>query len=635
MWPLFESYNLFYERAHATYGDYLVAFPIASLIATFCFGLFKLDKDGIRLVFLSVAGFIIHSSLFYPHWYAWTELNLVRAVGAILLASYPLVFSMYGRRPNISRIPLSMSITVGVVILLSLIIKCTYLETWPQVLTDYGARTGAQALELWNTPSLEKVLSRKTSWMSGGGTSIIHAPLLLLNFKLFGYTTFAVRFTEVIFSTATLGFLWLFLRKIMHPLVALGGVALFGLSAEHLSFSRMGTYYSASQALAILIILLWTHLFHQGNSRKLSLCVVTLCTLLVPFAYAAVKPLLVFSAVAGMVRYNCLRAIYKPSLFTRKQWSLYLLFLLCAAGLLYQYVFTQPPFFSLGSSPQRLATDSAVWFKTDFQHSSRVLQGPVTIAKNIFDNIILLATRSITEEHSFGFHKLHLIFTLVLLGISFTSLFTTRNRTLGLFLILAFTPQLLVMPLFQRGILMRPFIGVTIALFIFEYLRVSRAVVRHRSIQSLITASLLTAVCTVPITDIYRFTKSNGPAGVGPSFGPEYVQDLLIHLKKLDPKTPLVILNTRWSSPKYQMALATRIYDKHERNAPVLFRTLGPTSPAHAIPYREGPLYLAILNEQHRLHLLPWINKHIPNARIEAHGKDDKIYYWIIKINAP
>lgn len=635
MTSAFKTYNILFENVSAHAGVPLSFLPFLCLIITAGFGLLCRSKReaSLCLFYLSLVGIVIYSSLFFPELYSWTSIAVIRLIGILLLVLYPLLFGLQDSSNNWS-IKHTNKLAF-VIILISFVIKSIHIESWPAVLTDYGAKTGREALEFLQNPNLSELFSSKPRWVSAGGVSIIHTPLLLANFQIFGPGTIAIRFTEVLFSTATLGVLWLILKRITHPFVALLGVTLCAFSAEHLSFSRIGTFYSASQALGLLILYLWLKLYDKKSCSISLLLLAGICTLLAPFAYAPAKPVIIFSLFAALWLY---RPLYSPAIkFSDNKGRLGLFFLaiLGIAFVVNQYVISQPPFTYPAGFKHQFANDAPIWFKLDPRHVAPIPQSLSTSLQNAGVNIKILFNQVLKKEASFGFHKIFLLCSHALLPLSLMGMFFKRTRLISAYIFLAFVPQIIVAPYPRRGILMRPFIGVTLALFVFEYLSCFRKVIYPRYKQILIEAPLLLSLAIIPLQGLYSFTKVNGPAGVGPSFGPEYVQDMLIHLKKLDPKIPLVILNSYRAADKYRIALADRIFTSPKKSAPVYFRDLPTEWSKSDIPHANGPVYIGILNEDYRRKLIPLLKEKVPLIKLHAYGEKNRIYYWIGSINAP
>ncbi len=582
-------------------------------------------RDSVRLIVLSVAGILIQASFFIPEIQRLSSVIYVRLLGLLLLIFYAAVFGLRScyRDSNVRTLR---SLAISSLILI-FALKCTYLEQWPPVLTDYAAITGKDGILLSQNFSFLKLLSGNKIWVSGGGQSIIHAPLLLLNLKVFGYSTLAVRLTEVLYSTATLGILWLILCRTITPVLALGGVLLFGLSAEHLSFSRIGTYYSASQALGLLIFFLWIQYSSKVSNRYLLLLPIGVFSLLSLFGYAPIRAVLLFSCLQALCLFNPI-----PRFITILQRHKRLTIVTSLAVVTVGFFFISSlsnQIFSYGNKlPNIPPTDIPVWYKTEDHSVAKSVQPPLTIIKHVCDNLTLLLRESIRET-PFGSHPLYAFSSFLLFSLSVVGVFSNRARLISTFLLLSFLPQLLVYPLARRGILYRPFIPLCLLLFMYEYWNALKSVAQRRWTAQLAALLLLVAVGTLPAKGIYSFTKFNGPAGVGPSFGPEYVQSMLDHLKRLDQKIPLVIINANYSADKYRMALANRIYRDRKDTAPVYFVQINQTSSIKDIPQANGPVYIGILNEEYRRHLIPWLSKNIPGIEIESFGDEHSVFYWI------
>lgn len=627
MLHLFQRYNLLYEWLESHCHTFFSLFPLLLFASTVLLGssIRRTKRESVRLVVLSVAGILIQASFFIPEIQRLSSVMYIRLLGLFLLIVYATVFGLRScrRTPNVRTLH---TLALGSLIFI-VALKATYLEQWPPVLTDYAATTGKDGILLSQQFSLMKLFPRNQNWVSGGGQSIIHAPLLLLNLKVFGYSTLAVRLTEVLYSTATLGILWLILSRTIAPVLALGGVVLFGLSAEHLSFSRIGTYYSASQALGLLILSLWLQFSSKASKRYTLLLPIGVFSLLSLFGYAPIRAVLLFSCIQAL-------CLFKPALrfITMLQRHRRLLIMASIAivtiALLFISNLSDQIFFYRSKLPNLPPTDIPVWYKAEGHNAAKIFQSPLTIINNIYENLALLLDES-TRRLTFGLHPLLAFSTFLLFALSVVGLFSNQSRLISTFLLLSFLPQLLVHPLARRGILYRPFVPVCLLLFIYEYWNALKSVIQRRWITQIVGLLLLVAVGTIPAKEIYSFTKFNGPTGVGPSFGPEYVQSMLEHLKRLDQKIPLVIINANYSADKYRMALANRIYRDREHTAPVYFIEINENSSITDVPRADGPVYIGILNEEYRRDMIPWLSANIPGIKIESFGDEHSVFYWI------
>lgn len=630
MTPLFQRYSLFYEWLEYHLHGFFSSLPLLLCACTLllAIGIPTAKQNKIRLIILSSAGVLIQGGFFIPEAQHLANVVYLRLLGLLLLIFYASMFGLTACSKKYKVRTLHGLAISGIIMLFA--IKCTYLEQWPPVLTDYAASTGKNGIRLLQNFSLLKLFSGNKPWVSGGGQSIIHAPLLLINFKLFGYSTFAVRFAEVLYSTATLGILWLILSVTTVPLLAFGGVLLFGFSSEHLSFSRIGTFYSASQALGLLILLLWIQFSLQTHRRHALLLLLLICSLLVPFGYAPIKPVLLFSCLQALLLGQS-KIFSIASIHRSKRLVITAALAIIILGYFLKLILADPNLFYSSKAPSLPPTDIPIWHKGENQIATRNLQPPLIILNNLYDNVLVLLQESICDV-PFGSHPLLAFSTFLLFSLSLIGLFSNKTRLPSTFLLLAFAPQLLVYPLARRGILYRPFIPLCFLLFIYEYWTSLASVIRRRWILTMFTVPLLVGVATLPARELYFFTKFNGPVGVGPSFGPEYVQFMLDHLKKLDKSIPLVIINANYSADKYRMALSDRIYRDRANSAPVHFIEINQRSTIKDIPRADGPLYIGVLNEDYRRDVIPWLLKNIPGIEINSYGDNNTVFYWIGKV---
>jgi len=550
--------------------------------------------------------------------------------GFVLYAGGALV-CVYGFTWGFSELPSAKPSLRGdalacVVIAVSTLLKLAYLDEWPLVLTDYAATTGANTIRRYFSDGFPRAILVSDAYLESGGRSFLHAPLLALLFRVFDFNTFSVRCAEVVASIFSLIFLWLWLRISVSSRWSVIGLSLFAFSAEHLSQSRMGTFYSMSQCVGIASLWLWTALRISPQRRLRYGIGLLFLNLAVLGCYKPTQAvwllslvMVIFSLTRGWIsRGRALSALCVGALLT---FALYY-------ALYEPFLMTRWPL----KKPQ-LATDTPIWQKNWNDAISTFIQPPAIILANFIRNAWSMIVTA--GEYSPVKDPLYTLASPIVMILAFMGLFSRRWLPVSLFIVIGMSPSLTTFPLDRRSILARPLIPLGVMLLAHEWLTLSRAILRWPSIKFATKALCAFAFVLLPLQGIYRLTRFNGPVGVGPSFGPEYVHEMIVHLQSISKELSLVIMNPGLGINKFHMVFAREIYLTPPASRRIHLSNINPNYRATALPKINYPAVYAVLNEEGRAWVVPWLKANVPAIQITAYKKDNRIIYWLGVVSSP
>jgi hypothetical protein len=506
-------------------------------------------------------------------------------------------------------------------IAISTFVKLYHLEAWPPLLNDYAAQTGADAFLRFAKAPLTWNNVRLTPHLYSGGASLIHAPFTLLSFSVFGYSIYAVRFVEVIGSVAALSFFWLWLQTLRIGPAGLLALVAFALSSEHIATSRMGTFYSVSQAVGLCIAWLLSQVTSQDGKligRYVAGLVVGM--FLLPFCYAPTAALFILIPAFLWV-------VLPYRTLSRTHQRCVIVLGLCVVSLAFAAWYRQVPFKTFRRVTPILATDAPVWFKVDTAVNMRAVQSPITIVSNALGNIRLILAESfhpnIFQEPVYTFATGVLLYTAVL------GLWSRQWRPVALYAVIGFLPMIATFPLQRRGMLIRPLVPLVLALYIREYWGQLVIVFKNRLVRTIFGVALMVIVGTIPLHGLYLFAKYNGSIGIGPSFGPEYARQFIDHLKELVKDHSLVVLNTGRSRWQYEMEFADVLRREPFMVPTITLATVSPRSSLVQVLPAQRPLAVAFLNETKRGWILPLMHEQLPKAEIREITHGQSVVGWV------
>jgi len=619
---IFAKYAAWFEAISGLLGTWWIGAIVAITLASPLLAFFKARsiKTALPIAVLGVAtSLIIFGCYILERGSALAVTSVF--LGGLLLFVYACVFGLHKPPPSPSRF--RADVVAGCLIVLVTIVKCTQLEEWPPLLTDYAAMTGVSAVLQYLPDSEVRMDPSLRGYLDRGGASPLHAPLLHGLFQVFGYSSFAVRSAEVIGSTATLIFLWMWLRLFVSARWGLVALGLFSLSSEHLSQSRMGTIFSISQALTVCTLWMWTVL-RQGAALKAPYAVgLAVSCIAINYCYLPAKAAWGFSI--GMLLLSV-----GDRYLSRKKMAL-AAFLAVLVGIsVYSALYVWGPFLSFVFIPPQLATDTPVWLKTADGALSRLVQSPWTVLVNIVQNMYLI----LAEAASFSrvVEPIYVFFGSLLLPLCIIGLWSPRWRFISSFVLCGVLPSLLAFPINRRSLMARPFVSILLALFAFEYITALRATMSPR-LRGAATAILLSLLAALPLHGLYLFARYNGPIGVGPSFGPEYAYDMIKHLKILSKDHSIVLMNPDRGLIKYEMAFARELYIEKPRLYNLTACSVVPTDTQDALPKTTPPTVYAVLNEDSRTWIVPWLQSKVAGVNIRSYERDGRTLYWLGTVN--
>jgi hypothetical protein len=506
------------------------------------------------------------------------------------------------------------------IIVVSTFVKLYHLEAWPPLLNDYAAQTGVDAYSRFAKDPLNWSSGRLTPHLYSGGVSFIHAPFALLSFQVFGYSIYAVRFVEVVGSIAALSFFWLWLQTLRIGPSALLALAAFALGSEHIATSRMGTFYSVSQAVGLCIVWLLSQLINRD--RQLTgryVAGLIMGMFLLPFCYAPTAALFVFIPAFLLVvpPYRALSQTHR--------WCVIALGF-CAVFLAFAAWYRQVPFKTFRRSTPILATDAPVWFKVDTAVNMHAVQSPITIASNVLGNIRRILVESL-DPNMFQ-EPVYAFATGVLLYAAVLGLWSSRWRPVSLYAVIGFLPMVATFPLQRRGILIRPLVPLVLALYLREYWGLLVIVFKNRVARTTFGVALVVIVGSIQLHSFYLFAKHNGVIGIGPSFGPEYARQYIDHLKDLIKDHSVVVLNTGHSRWQYKMEFADVLMRDPLVGPTITLATVSPRSSIVSILPPQRPLAITFLKETKREWILSLLREQLPGVEIREITDGQLVVGW-------
>ncbi len=405
------------------------------------------------------------------------------------------------------------------VIAAATLVKCVELSTWPAHLNAYSAETAWAGIEatmgiwpqgLWRTQEVDLV---------NGGISPLHLPLMWLSARLFGGNVFSARFAEVIGSTVLLIATWLWLRRSVRGIWSLVALAVFAFSPWHLAQSRMGTFQSISNALAIAM--LWVaEIIVAGTARRRWWAAFGLLAGLIGYGYAPVKVLYIF--FAGIVAL----AAFEARRRRRPGWWLGPVLSVLAFAVVLAVQLGIPPDLSvlLGQEYGPLATDTSVLHKTPAGGVTQERQGFAVVLENISANLIA----------GWRFHWVEpdiLVWYAVALSAALPAalllLLRPEWRVASFFMLLGALPPLLVYPLERRSLVLWPLVYVAGVLMVRELVRQCGALLDRgwwrRACHALAASCLIAA----GLHGVHVYASTNSVVRTGTYFGPDHRLEMM------------------------------------------------------------------------------------------------------------
>lgn len=441
-----------------------------------------------------------------------------------------------------------------VVIVVATALKCVGLEDWPPHLNEYSAETGYWGLRTLDGYWPKSFLAGKEYDLVNGGLSPLHLPLLWVSVRLLGGTIAAVRFAEVIASTLLLLVFWQWLRRHLTGGWALAALAVFALSPWHLAQSRMGTFYSASVALGLCILLLGEKLVGAVERRDGSVAAdlvrwfgFAFATGLIGYAYAPLKVLyLFFLFVIGAATISAWRT-------GRSGWWCGPLL---AAGALAAILTVQLAGSARFEEMFRrdfgvLATDTSVWKKTIDDQITDELQPPSVIAVNVARNLVTWWQWSWTEAGVLVWYAPALT-----VAVPAAVLFLLRRRewVVALYFLIGVLPPLIIYPVLRRTLILWPLVYVAGVVAARELTRVCAVQIGWRWWRSASWALFWCATVLTTAHGLHVYVTTNSIVGIDPYFGPDHQLDMYLEGERMLPHCRVYFVN-----PTYEESIVATV----------------------------------------------------------------------------
>jgi hypothetical protein len=402
-----------------------------------------------------------------------------------------------------------------VVIAISTALKCVALTEWPDHLNAYSAETG-----LWGIYTLDGhwpagLLRGKEYDLVNGGQSPLYLPLLAIVMRLLGGTVFALRMAEVVASTALLAVLWVWLRARLLGWWAPVALAAFAFSPWHLAQSRMGTFYSASVTLGLLMLWIAERLRGDRAGRVSWWLAFGFCAGLIGYAYAPLKVLyLFFIAVSFALGISQWRA-------GRRGWwrgpaAAWVVFAALVAVQL-----GWPPRFDemFRRDFGTLATDTSVWHKTAADQVTAETQPPSVIAANVARNLGEWWRRTWSERRILTWYAPALT---IAAPAAFLLLLRGAHRIAALYFLIGMIPPLIIFPVQRRTLVLWPLVYVAGVVAARELGHLCESLVDRAWWRGLTKVVLVATLAICSIHGLRVYATTNSIVGLGTYFGPEH-----------------------------------------------------------------------------------------------------------------
>jgi hypothetical protein len=104
---------------------------------------------------------------------------------------------------------------------------------------------------------------------------------------------------------------------------------------------------------------------------------------------------------------------------------------------------------------------------------------------------------------------------------------------------------------------------------------------------------------------------------------------MIVHLKSIPKEHSLIIMNPGLGLDKFFMAFAREIYLTPPASRRVRPLTIKPNDTAAVLSGIFYPTVYAVLNEENRTWVIPWLKTNVPTIQISAYKKDNRIIYWL------
>jgi hypothetical protein len=86
---------------------------------------------------------------------------------------------------------------------------------------------------------------------------------------------------------------------------------------------------------------------------------------------------------------------------------------------------------------------------------------------------------------------------------------------------------------------------------------------------------------------------------------------------------------------KYEMAFARELYIERTRHFNLAACSVQPTDTKEVLPQTVSPTVYAVLNEESRAWVVPWLESRLPGITMRPYERNGHILYWLGIVGAP
>lgn len=460
------------------------------------------------------------------------------------------------------RLPLWPGIAVAV---LALGLKCVALADWPPHLNAYSAENGwrgIQALEgIWPAD----LFGGQEYDLVNGGVSPLHLPILWASMRVFGGGIFALRFAEVVASTLLLLVLWVWIRERVRGGWGLLALAVFAVSPWHLAQSRMGTFFSISAALGVLLLWLAEKLVARREPSIAGFVGLGFCAGLIGYAYAplGVLYLFYFAVLLGAGLTGRRRRL-------RDWWSGPLLSASCLAAVVAVQVGVPPRLDRvIRQDFGTLATDASILRKTPAGEVTATLQPPGVVVENAEANLVTWFRRTWQEPNILVWYAPVLT---VVLPAALVLLVSPGFRVVALYFLIGALPPLLVFPVQRRTLILWPLVYVAGVVIARELSRACARLVDRNWWRRGCTGVVLGCIAVASVHGVRVYATTNSIVRTGTYFGPDYRLDMLLAAERLLPRCIVSFVN---ATTEEELVARVRLYEPLRHGGEIEFVEVG------------------------------------------------------------
>jgi hypothetical protein len=460
-------------------------------------------------------------------WFAfdsWTSQAFVLIATAVMIAHA----ARYGCRTllvsDTGRSPLWIGFAI---IIASSAIKCIDLDWWPVNLNTYSAMTGEEGLRALEGKWPSPFFGIRAYPLAEGGQSPLHLPILFASMTLFGGTTLAVRFAEVVGSTLLLVMLWLWVRAALPRPWAATALAVFAFSPWHLMQSRFGTFYSLSAALSLALLWLAERTRDDRGRTWQVWIAFGVATVAISWAYAPLQ-----------VLYPFVFAVVGAGVLQRRRWQP-----LLAAGVF--ALVTGSQLLQGGNALMRshfgqLATDTVIWRKTAAGVVTRETQPLAVVIDNLAHNAQLWFRESLKDVDILIWWAPALVVGFIY---ALWELWRPTSWMRSAYFLIGMLPPLLIFPLHRRTLIVWPLVYVAGTRFCSDLVEAAKECRGQPWMGRVAAVTVAVALTFSSLHGLRSYAIGNPATLVYPYFGTPHTHRMIDEAKRLLPKYDLLFVN--------------------------------------------------------------------------------------------